>query len=460
MSELLRTSRYLTVVPRKSDSALYHGLYGNLCVADAQTLQKLREFTEPRSVAAAPQSFIDFFRSKRLLVPSDLDETSFVHKRRLDRERALASATLIRAVQLVLTNRCNFRCTYCFEGLGETPIEQTVYAHSSRARTNAQRSPANATMTPERAEAYLGAAIDLVRRAGNADLAVQFFGGEPLVNWRTLRHVLTTFGNACNGVALTYSVVTNGSIITDEMARLFREHEVPIIVSYDSPKGEPRPMRSGRSSHDAVRRGIDLLKRYGNRIAINAALTCATFDLFVRELVDFAIDHGVYEIGAVLDLDPQFYVTAGASEIVDRLWDVCTYGASRGVIVTGYWHQIFQGIASDDRYAAIGYKNCSAMGAQLSIEPSGRVFACKASGGYLGHILQWPELLQSEAYRTYAMRACTSPAACRGCEIEHFCGGLCLGAVENKYGGDIYAVEASACEVYRDLTHRFIQTAA
>ena len=37
-----------------------------------------------------------------------------------------------------------------------------------------------------------------------------------------------------------------------------------------------------------------------------------------------------------------------------------------------------QGIADEDRYEAIGYQNCSAMGVQFSIEPSGAVFACKA----------------------------------------------------------------------------------
>jgi uncharacterized protein len=330
-----------------------------------------------------------------------------------------------------------------------------VYGHSSRERIDAQHARANAVMQPAEAEAYLHAVIGMAKRAGNSVLAVQFFGGEPLLNWRTVRHVLQHFDNGADGVALSYSVVTNGSTITDEMARTFRQYGVPVIVSYDSPAGDGRPFAGGRKSHDTIRRGIDLLVRQRNRVVLNAALTNSTFDLFDRDLVDFAVNHGVYEIGAVLDLDPSFYETREAAAIADKLWDVCVYGRSKGVVLTGYWHQIFQGLAADDRYGAIGYQNCSAMGVQLSIEPSGAIFACKASGGYFGHILHIEEMLSSKTYRRYAMRACRSPDSCLGCDINHFCGGLCLGSIENRYS-DIQAVESSACDVYRELTRRLI----
>lgn len=164
----------------------------------------------------------------------------------------------------------------------------------------------------------------------------------------------------------------------------------------------------------------------------------------------------VYEVGVVLDLDPSFYKNRNTDAIVDKLLDVYTYGRSKGVIITGYWHQIFQGIVANDRYRQVGFKNCSAMGVQLSIEPSGDIFSCKASGGYFGNILQSAQLLQSKTYKKYAIRACNSPDPCQKCPIEHFCAGMCLGPVENKYGNDIYAVEEAACNVYRDLTRRFI----
>lgn len=409
--------------------AVYHDILGDLRIVDEDELRRLGDGPDPAAI---------------------------LEQRRRDRERAIAAGAAVRCVQLVLTNRCNFRCSYCFEGLGDAPEEESVYARSSPRRIDAQRSPANAVMTPANAERYLRVALSIARESGGDALAVQFFGGEPLVNWRALRHVLTTCGNRCDGMSIRYSIVTNGSIVTPEIASLFHEYDVAAIVSYDSPHSEARPMRGGGGSHDAVRRGLTLLKRHDVRLALNAALTGATFDAFDRDLVDFAFERGVYEIGVVLDLEPRFYAARGTRAIADRLWDVTQYGRSKGVVLTGYWHQIFQAIASSDRYAAIGYQNCSAMGVQWSIEPSGDVFACKASGAYFGNILRPRELLRSETYRRYAMRACTPPPACRGCEIEHFCSGLCLGAIEKEHAGDLSSIEPRACELYRDLTRRFI----
>lgn len=417
---------------RRSDGyAVYHNVLGDLRVVDEDALKRLDD---------GP------------------DEKAILERRRRARESAIATGSVIKCVQLVLTNRCNFQCAYCFEGLGGKPIEESFYWGSSPQRIAAQRSPTNALMTPENAEQYVRSALSLVCDSGNDTLAVQFFGGEPLLNWRAIRRVLTTFGTAYDGVTISYSVVTNGSIVNEEVASFFRDYGVAVIVSYDSPHSTARPMRGGRGSHDAVRTGLACLKRYDVRLALNAALTDDTFDAFDHSLVDFALNNGVYEIGVVLDLDPRFYNSYGMRAIFDRLWDAAQYGLSKGVVLTGYWHQIFQAIRANDWYTATGYQNCAAMGVQLSIEPSGDVFACKASGAYFGNILYWRELLQSEMYHRYAMRGCTPPNACRGCEIEHFCGGLCLGAVEKKFGGDITVIEESPCELYRELTRRLIET--
>lgn len=467
-SERLRTSVNLKVIPRRSEYAVYHGVYGGLFLAGKDTVDLLQYFNVPKSLFEMIRegrltgeqaiSLVPLLISKGLLVPATFDEKSIIAARRQQRQQDLATGRQVRAVQLVLANRCNLRCNYCFEALGETPLAQSLYANASPERVDAQVSPANMMMTSEKGETYLRAVIELVRRAGNKVLAVQFFGGEPLVNWNVARYILNRFGDGDSNVALSYSVVTNGTIVTKEMAETFRNRQVSVIVSYDSPRGDARLMRSGKNSHDAIRRGIDLLHQYGIRLALNAALTDATFDLFDRDLVDFAFSHGVYEIGVVLDLDPSFYRKHGEAAIVDKLWDVYVYGKSKGVIVTGYWHQIFQGVAADDRYEQIGFQNCSAMGVQFSIEPSGVVFACKASGGYFGNAMQMEDLLRSETYRKYAMRACVSPEPCRDCEIQHFCGGLCLGSIENKYGGDIWSVENYACNVYRSLTRRLISS--
>ena len=464
----LRASGQLAVVPRPSDYAVYHRILGSLCLADRKTLELLHYFRSARTLSETLgdhpgltddqlDAFVNFFRARRFLIAPDFDEGDIMEERRRQRLSDLTLGRQVRIVQLVLSNRCNFRCKYCFEGLGATPLSETIYANSSPERLQAQASPSNSFMSKEQAQTYLTQVIQMAKAAGNTALVVQFFGGEPLICWKTIRHVLDHFGRGeQHGIDISYSIITNGSLITEEVAQTFHEFDVPVVVSYDSPKSDARPLPGGKNSHEVIRRGLERLRTYGNRIVLNSVLGESTFDIFNRELIDFALSHGIYEIGVVLDLDPSFYERRSVDAIVDKLWNICTYGWSKGIIVTGYWHQIFQGIVDDDRYSRAGFQNCSAMGVQFSIEPSGDVFSCKASGGHFGSILNVEELFQSETYKRYAMRACNSPEPCRNCAIEHFCGGLCLGPVENKYKLDIYAVEEAACDVYREITHRFI----
>jgi hypothetical protein len=45
---------------------------------------------------------------------------------------------------------------------------------------------------------------------------------------------------------------------------------------------------------------------------------------------------------------------------------------------------------------------------------------------------------------------------CRGCAIEGFCQGVCLGNIEEIHDGDIYQVDPRYCVVYRGITERIL----
>jgi uncharacterized protein len=227
-------------------------------------------------------------------------------------------------------------------------------------------------------------------------------------------------------------------------------------VSFDAPKSGARPLKNGRSSEHLVLAGLRRLREHGNRIAINTALCSSTFDDVDESLVDFAVEMGVGEIGIVLDLDPGFYAEYGGDRIAARLMDLVAYAKENGVVVTGYWHQIFQLLAGFDVVADRGFKNCSAKGAQFSIEPNGEVFSCKAGSGHFGNIEKGRELLSTSGYEAHAALRYDNPEYCHGCAIEGFCGGLCLGPLEKQHL-TIDAVEIPACDTYRTVTEQLIQ---
>lgn len=456
-----RLSRFFRSIPRQDGHAVYHSLLGGLCVVDETVRRTLERFASPIDIASAHDAdrrlsiaqldqLVEIFSSKGLLVSNGADERADLTQRLAEIEDQAQHGGQLGVVQLVVTNRCNFRCTYCF----------TNSIYSSEERLRSQEDPRNQTMSCEDACRYIEAVIAVAKRNGAGSLTIQFFGGEPLLNWPAVRAVLDHLAEgAGHGLRIDTSIVTNGSLATEEIAETLREHKVAVVMSYDSPRGTDRVLSSGRQVTDRLTRSLSILKRAGNRVVLNTVLSDETFPYFDIDLVDHAFENLVFEIGVLLSLDPWFYERHPAEAIVDRLWQVYEHGVQRGVVITGYWHTIFQQLCQHKAYRKRLFKTCSGTGCQLSIEPSGAVFACKGSSAYFGHVRDLDGLLRSPRYRHYARRAFASPARCVGCEIEGFCSGLCLGPLEKRHG-DIFAVHEAACEVYRLITRRLIHTMA
>lgn len=454
--EMLQTSHYVQIVPRLNDFAVYHSLFGGICIVDEEIIQLFELFHSPHSLNEVIQkgylpehiaSFVTVFKPRHFLVNPAVDEYGLIKEKIDHRRKFLHTGEQIGVIQLVVTNLCNFRCEYCFV--------DSIY--SSQERLELQSSHHNKVMDIEMADTAINQVITIVKKAGGKSLHIQFFGGEPLLNWKVIKYVLDTFGDgSTHNIDIGYSIVTNGSLITEEMAQYFETFCIPVVVSFDSPKGKHRIFTNKKSGINAIEQGLSLLNKYNNRIVFNSVLSEETFDYFDTDLVDFALNYTVSEIGVLLDLNPAFYENKKVKDIVDTLWKVYVYAKGKGVVVTGYWHMIFQQIMAYDYFKDRGYKTCSATGCQLSIEPSGDVFACKGSSGYFGHIVNISELLSSTVYRDYAMRAFRNAPACKGCEIENFCSGFCFGPLEKKYN-NIYVVEEKTCKVYKEITKRLIQ---
>lgn len=464
--------------PLGDRAAVYHRQRGGLCLLDDGSLQLFESFRLARRVPASwmdtdpPGRDAELFQqllARGLLRDTEDDSAEF----------PADPGIKVNVIQLILANACNFGCTYCFEGIQgkELSVEQEVAKidlsrlksreeikvdlndsmYASRERLQHQYDPKNRHMKPEDAVRYVEEALLVSIASGATAAMVQFFGGEPFLNWKAIDAVLQKFGRGeQHGLRIDYSTVTNGSLLNEEIAATLARYEVGVCVSFDSPTSPSRPLKNGDDSTLIVMEGLRLLQKYGNRVAINAALTSATWEEFNNSIVDLAVEVDAREIGVVVDFDPSFYARYGANNIVGKLWDVVEYGRQRGIVLTGYWHQIFQVLLGHDALTERGFKNCSAKGAQFSIEPNGSVFSCKAGSTLLGSIKQGQDILKESAYRAHHALRNDNPAFCKGCEIEGFCAGLCLGPLEKKYAA-IDAIEPSACDFYRGITLRHIQ---
>ena len=193
----------------------------------------------------------------------------------------------------VVTLRCNETCVYC---------------HASRADMDA----VDTDMSKETAEK----AVDLVFQTTSPGVTIEFQGGEPLVNFEVVKHIIE-YAKQKNETAqkvLEFTMVSNLSLMTEEKLSLLLDHKVQICTSIDGPKDLHDKQRKlpSLSAFDAsahwikrvneayVERGLDpalyhvealltttraALPRYKEIVDTYAALGCRA--LFLRPIDPF-----------------------------------------------------------------------------------------------------------------------------------------------------------------------------
>lgn len=130
---------------------------------------------------------------------------------------------------LVLTERCNLGCQYC---------------HSSIVGMKAM----DTDMSIEVAEKC----VEFALQTPSSGLTIEFQGGEPLANWDVLTHAVehARKKNASIGKSLSFSVVTNMTMMTEEKLDWLLENKIQICTSIDGPEdlhNKVRIMKEGNS---------------------------------------------------------------------------------------------------------------------------------------------------------------------------------------------------------------------
>jgi uncharacterized protein len=201
----------------------------------------------------------------------------------------------VHALSLAVAQKCNLGCTYCYAqqgGFGGAPKDMPLD-------------------TARRAVDLL---IDGAASGERVNLA--FLGGEPLANRAVLR-ATTTYAvarAAARGVEVTFSLTTNGTLLTPDDAEFFEGHGFAVSISIDGPRevhDRLRPFKSGRGSYDTVVRAVRPLLAGQRRMQVSARVTVTPGSLRLRETLDELTALGFHAVG----FSPMLRSGAGGDEI-------------------------------------------------------------------------------------------------------------------------------------------------
>ena len=144
---------------------------------------------------------------------------------------------------------CNLRCDYCY-------YLEKEHLYPQQARLHEMSDDLLKRFTREYIEAQT-----------SQDVLFTWHGGEPLM--RSIgfyRHALKLQRKYARGRRIDNCIQTNGTLITEEWARFFRQHNWLVGVSIDGPKEQHdvyRKNTSGRPTHDRIMERLRILDRFG-----------------------------------------------------------------------------------------------------------------------------------------------------------------------------------------------------
>ncbi|MEN6464474.1 MAG: radical SAM protein [Syntrophaceae bacterium] len=192
----------------------------------------------------------------------------------------------------VLTDNCNLNCVYCYEN-NKNRSDKTLSAEFIKSRIRGQ----------------------MLADDGSGELWIDFFGGEPLLEFNTIAAVVEWFVATAwpqPSKAFRFLVETNGTLLDDRMKQWFSAHRdyVTLGLSLDGTKDAHDRNRS--NSYDQVAKHIDFFRKNWPQQPVKMTIGPDTIDQVYEGVLH------IYSLGLQVDFDVVFEDVWGDAEAERR----------------------------------------------------------------------------------------------------------------------------------------------
>ena len=348
------------------------------------------------------------------------------------------SGDVVKALCLHVAHTCNLNCAYCFASQGKYHGDRALMSFEVGKR-----------------------ALDfLIEHSGTRrNLEVDFFGGEPLMNWDVVKQLVAyaRTQEEAHHKHFRFTLTTNGVLIDDDVIDFCNREMSNVVLSLDGRKEIHDRLRvdyAGNGSYDRIVPKFQKLvkARGGKNYYMRGTFTHANPD-FTRDVLHMA-DLGFTELSmepVVCDPSDPAALTPEDIEIVKQQYELLAVEmlrrSSEGHPLTFYHYMI------DLTGGPCIYKRISGCGSgteYMAVTPWGDLYPCHQFVGEeayrLGNI--WDGVTNTALREEF--RACNAYARpeCADCWAKLYCSGGCAA---NAYHatGSIRGVYAPGCELFR-----------
>ena len=348
------------------------------------------------------------------------------------------SGDVVKALCLHVAHTCNLNCSYCFASQGKYHGERALMSLEVGKR-----------------------AIDfLIENSGTRhNLEVDFFGGEPLMNWEVVKQIVAYARSVekQHNKNFRFTLTTNGMLINDEVIEFANREMSNVVLSLDGRREVHDATRvdyAGRGSYDRIVPKFQKLvaARGGKGYYMRGTFTHRNPD-FTKDVLHMA-DLGFTELSmepVVAAPDDPMALTPADIEIVKQQYELLATEMLRreraGKPIT-FYHYMIDLTAGPCIYKRIS--GCGSGTEYMAVTPWGDLYPCHQFVGEeayrLGNI--WNGVTNRELREEF--RACNAYARpeCADCWAKLYCSGGCAA---NAYhaSGSIRGVYKPGCELFR-----------
>ncbi len=346
--------------------------------------------------------------------------------------------TVVKALCLHIAHDCNLACKYCFAEEGEYHGRKALMSFEAGKK-----------------------ALDfLIRNSGNRrNLEVDFFGGEPLMNWEVVKD-LVGYGRSQEekyNKKFRFTLTTNGVLLNDEIMEFVNREMSNVVLSLDGRKevnDKMRPFRNGAGSYDLIVPKFQKLadSRNQTNYYVRGTFTHDNLD-FSRDVIHFA-DLGFQQMSiepVVGDDNEPYAIREEDLPKIMEEYDVLAKEfikrkkEGRGFNFFHFMIDLEQGPCVAKRLSG-----CGSGTEYLAVTPWGDLYPCHQFVGreefLLGNVDEG--ITRTDICDEFKMCNVYAKEKCRSCFAKYYCSGGCA-ANSYQFHGSITDAYDIGCEMER-----------
>ncbi|OPJ56767.1 thioether cross-link-forming SCIFF peptide maturase [Alkalithermobacter paradoxus] len=347
---------------------------------------------------------------------------------------------VIKALCLHVAHDCNLKCKYCFASQGDFNGTKSLMSYDMGKK-----------------------ALDfLVENSGKRrNLEVDFFGGEPLMNWDVVKD-LVSYGQKLGkekGKNFRFTLTTNGVLLDDEKIEYINKHMHNVVLSLDGRKeinDTMRPTLNDKGSYDLIVPKFQKLinGRKDKYYYVRGTFTRDNID-FSNDVLHFAdLGFELNSVEPVVDTEDNPY--ALRREDLPRVFEeyekLALEYANRKI--NGDKFTFFHFIIDLNQGPCVIKRlvGCGAGAEYLAITPEGDIYPCHQFVGNeefkLGNLLDENSKMNHSKIEKFKDLHVYSKDECRNCWAKFYCSGGCHANAYN-FNNDLKKPYDLGCEMQK-----------